>query len=130
MYTMDDRDDSASWFPFYWLLLFSYSDQWQQTYVLVMSDRYPHQQCCSWVDDHRKYARRVSITVWGISRCGQTMGLLPLAYVHILVVNNQAIPRTVHNIIQNYRYRIKRKMCLTVSFHNYDCEDIWKCPWF
>jgi hypothetical protein len=69
----------------------------------------PHQQCCGWVDDHRKYAKRVSVIVWGIIGCGQTMGLLSLAYVHILVVNNQTLPHLVCNIIQNYRCRIKRK---------------------
>jgi hypothetical protein len=38
--------------------------------------------------------------------------LISSAYVHILVLNNQAVPHTFHNIIQNYRCRIKRKMCL------------------
>jgi len=89
----------------------------------------PTSICHSWLDDHRKYAGSGSVTVWGISGCGKTMGLLSLAYVHILVVNNQAVPCTVHSIIQNYRCRIKRKICLTVSFHNCDCKDIWKCPW-
>jgi len=37
------------------------------------------------------------------------MGLLSLGYEHILVVNNQALPHTVYNIIQNYRCKIKRK---------------------
>jgi len=90
----------------------------------------PTSICRSWLDDHRKYAGRGSVTVWGISGCGKTMGLLSLAYVHILVVNNQAVPCTVRNIIQNSRCIIKRKICLTVSFHNYDCKDIQKCPWF
>jgi len=103
-------------------------DQWRMCLSWVTG--IPTSICHSWLDDHRKYAGRGSITVWGISGCGKTMGLLSLACVHILVVNNQVVPCTVHSIIQNYRCRIKRKICLTVSFHKYDCKDIWKCPWF
>ena len=127
--TMDDRDDSASRLPFYWLTAVLLQVFWtsdNKLMCLSWMTGTPTSICHSWLDDHRKYAGRGSITVWGISGCGKTMELLSLAYVHTLVVNNQAVPRSVHNI-QNYRRRIKRKICLTVSFHNYDCKDIWKC---
>jgi hypothetical protein len=88
-------------------------DQWQQTYVLSWVTGIPTSICHSWLDDHRRYAGRRSVTVWGTSGYGKTMGLLSLASVHILEVNNQAVPRTVHTIIQNYRCRIKREIIKT-----------------